>query len=73
MYFAHPGPVLAHLSQVPDELNVRDYDGSGEWVKIYTLGYEFFDNDPDRIIFLAHNYTGAPGRVSLARSIAYVG
>ncbi|KAI0187872.1 glycosyl hydrolase family 61-domain-containing protein [Xylaria flabelliformis] len=63
MEFAHPGPVLAHLSQVPDELDVHDYDGSGEWVKIYTLGYEFYHDNPDRIIFLAHNYTGRPGRI----------
>ncbi|RYC59212.1 hypothetical protein CHU98_g7012 [Xylaria longipes] len=59
---AHPSPVVVHLSQVPDRLDVRDCGGSGEWVKIYTLGYEFVDDDPDRIIFLAHNYTGLPGR-----------
>ncbi|RWA12842.1 hypothetical protein EKO27_g2240 [Xylaria grammica] len=63
MDFAHPGPVVAHLSQVPGGLDVRDYDGSGEWVKIYTLGYGFYNNNPDRIIFLAHNYTGIPGRI----------
>ncbi|KAJ3571876.1 hypothetical protein NPX13_g5230 [Xylaria arbuscula] len=63
MEFAHPGPVVAHLSQVPDGLDVHEYDGSGEWVKIYTLGYEFHNNDPTRMVFKAHNWTGIPGRI----------
>ncbi|KAI0534911.1 glycoside hydrolase [Xylaria digitata] len=34
----HEGPVVAHLSKVPDGQDVHTYDGAGEWVKIYTLG-----------------------------------
>jgi hypothetical protein len=65
MDFAHPGPIMTHLSQVPDGLDIRGEDGSGGWVKIYTLRYELFNVDLDHINFLAHNYTGALDRVSL--------
>ncbi|GAW12484.1 hypothetical protein ANO14919_018540 [Xylariales sp. No.14919] len=34
----HDGPVVAHLSKVPEGQDVHTYDGSGEWVKVYTLG-----------------------------------
>ncbi|KAJ2990561.1 hypothetical protein NUW58_g2887 [Xylaria curta] len=34
----HDGPVVAHLSKVPEGQDIRNYDGSGDWVKIYTLG-----------------------------------
>jgi hypothetical protein len=30
----HPGPVVVHISRVPDGQDVRTYDGSGEWVKM---------------------------------------
>ncbi|KAH9908563.1 glycoside hydrolase [Xylariomycetidae sp. FL2044] len=65
MEFPHPGPVLAHLSRVPDGLGVgvREYEGDGAWLKIYTLGYEF-DGGPDRTVWLAHNKTGIPGRIT---------
>jgi len=36
----HPGPVVMHLSKVPKGQDIHKYDGSGEWVKIYTLGLE---------------------------------
>jgi hypothetical protein len=36
----HEGPVMMHLSRVPAGQDVRAYDGSGEWVKIYTMGIE---------------------------------
>ncbi|KAK6513559.1 hypothetical protein TWF281_005181 [Arthrobotrys megalospora] len=37
----HPGPLFAYLSKstTPD---VRDYDGSGDWFKIYELGVDKF-------------------------------
>ncbi|KAI1284704.1 glycoside hydrolase [Xylaria sp. FL0933] len=34
----HEGPVVAHLSKVPEGQDVHTYDGSGEWIKIYTIG-----------------------------------
>ncbi|KAI1429620.1 glycoside hydrolase [Xylaria sp. FL1777] len=34
----HDGPVVAHLSKVPEGQDVHTYDGAGEWVKIYTIG-----------------------------------
>lgn len=36
--FNHPGPLIVHLSKVPDGQEVHEYDGSGNWVKIYTSG-----------------------------------
>ncbi|KAI0406777.1 glycoside hydrolase [Xylaria palmicola] len=38
MSLYHDGPVVAHLSKVPEGQDVQTYDGSGEWVKIYSLG-----------------------------------
>jgi hypothetical protein len=40
MTIAQPGPLFVHLSKVPRGQDVRSYDGSGEWIKIYTLGVE---------------------------------
>lgn len=36
----HGGPVQAYLSPIPSSTDITKYDGSGEWVKIYTLGYD---------------------------------
>ncbi|KAL5385168.1 hypothetical protein DPSP01_004978 [Paraphaeosphaeria sporulosa] len=33
--FGHPGPQQVYISKAPAA--VKDYDGSGEWAKIYTL------------------------------------
>ncbi|KAI0159860.1 glycoside hydrolase [Hypoxylon sp. FL1284] len=33
----HPGPLQVYLSKAPGD--VRDYDGSGEWFKVYQLGH----------------------------------
>jgi hypothetical protein len=38
--FIHDGPVFVHLSKAPDGVDIHEYDGSGEWVKIYSLGLE---------------------------------
>jgi hypothetical protein len=57
----HPGPFLAHLSKVPDGQDVRTYDGSGEWIKIYTLGLDY--RDDSRIHWLGWNDQQLPGRV----------
>ncbi|KAK2759896.1 hypothetical protein FQN54_002630 [Arachnomyces sp. PD_36] len=32
----HPGPITIYLSKAPGE--VREYDGSGDWFKVYQLG-----------------------------------
>ncbi|EMD68959.1 hypothetical protein GGP41_001378 [Bipolaris sorokiniana] len=34
----HPGPVQIYLSKAPGD--VRDYDGSGDWFKVYQLGHQ---------------------------------
>ncbi|KAF2004387.1 hypothetical protein P154DRAFT_572046 [Amniculicola lignicola CBS 123094] len=39
----HFGPVLVHLSQVPEGQSLTSYDGSGEWVKIHTTGFKIVD------------------------------
>ncbi|KAK7981421.1 hypothetical protein PG988_003659 [Apiospora saccharicola] len=33
----HPGPLQIYMSKAPGD--VRDYDGSGEWFKVYQLGH----------------------------------
>lgn len=40
MDFNHPGPFIAYLSKVPEDQDVHEYDGSGDWVKIHTLGMD---------------------------------
>jgi hypothetical protein len=62
----HDGPVIASLSKVPDGQDVREYDGSAQWVKIFTMGA-----DPDAGIekpFWLPNMgaptSGTPPRVS---------
>ncbi|KAI8947023.1 glycoside hydrolase [Xylaria longipes] len=54
----HEGPVVAHLSKVPEGQDVHTYDGSGEWTKIYTIGVRTrgpgdFSGPP--FIWLPHN------------------
>ncbi|KDN61911.1 putative fungal cellulose binding domain-containing protein [Colletotrichum sublineola] len=34
----HPGPLTIHMSKAPGD--VSDYDGSGDWFKVYQLGYQ---------------------------------
>ncbi|KAK1970906.1 fungal cellulose binding domain-containing protein [Colletotrichum sublineola] len=34
----HPGPLTIHMSKAPGD--VGDYDGSGDWFKVYQLGYQ---------------------------------
>ncbi|KAF2263084.1 hypothetical protein CC78DRAFT_605021 [Lojkania enalia] len=47
----HPGPFLVHLSKVPEGEDVRSYDGSGDWVKIHTLGMEYRENNTKTPVF----------------------
>ncbi|KAI8626161.1 glycosyl hydrolase family 61-domain-containing protein [Xylariaceae sp. FL1651] len=49
----HPGPFLAHLSKVPDGQDIHAYDGSGGWIKIYTLGLEMTDDAEQPVHWLA--------------------
>ncbi|KAF2205228.1 hypothetical protein GQ43DRAFT_437244 [Delitschia confertaspora ATCC 74209] len=44
--FNHPGPLLIHLSKVPEGQDIRTYDGTGEWVKIHTLGLQSAQERP---------------------------
>ncbi|KNG84793.1 hypothetical protein ANOM_006703 [Aspergillus nomiae NRRL 13137] len=39
----HPGPMQVYLSKAPGD--VRDFDGSGDWFKIYELGPTSFGSD----------------------------
>ncbi|OQE38052.1 hypothetical protein PENCOP_c009G08416 [Penicillium coprophilum] len=39
----HPGPMQVYLSKAPG--SVKNYDGSGDWFKIYELGPTSFGND----------------------------
>ncbi|KAK9771610.1 putative Glycoside hydrolase [Seiridium cardinale] len=56
----HEGPVIVHLSKVPEGLDVTGYDGSGEWVKIWTLGAEWWANQTNPLHWLAYNNLGLP-------------
>lgn len=56
----HPGPVVAHLSRVPDGMNVTEYDGSGDWTKIYSLGLEWREGIKFPVFWLAYNEEKAP-------------
>ncbi|RAH70525.1 lignocellulolytic auxiliary activity family 9 protein, partial [Aspergillus aculeatinus CBS 121060] len=38
----HPGPMQVYLSQAPVGTDIRAYDGSGDWFKIYELGPKSF-------------------------------
>ncbi|KAK6193736.1 hypothetical protein LQW54_012162 [Pestalotiopsis sp. IQ-011] len=39
----HPGPMQVYLSKAPGD--VREYDGSGDWFKIWELGPQQFSSD----------------------------
>jgi hypothetical protein len=56
----HPGPVLAHLGKVPDGMDVKKYDGSGEWTKVYTLGFEIRNDTNFPVFWLAYNDEKTP-------------
>jgi hypothetical protein len=56
----HPGPVLVHLGPVPEDVDVRAYDGTGEWTKIYSLGFKYRKNETLKVDWLPHNGGKAP-------------
>ncbi|KAL8306381.1 hypothetical protein RB597_003091 [Gaeumannomyces tritici] len=41
----HPGPITIYMSKAPGD--VRDYDGSGDWFKVYQLGTKMPWNGKD--------------------------
>ncbi|KAF1960545.1 hypothetical protein CC80DRAFT_543959 [Byssothecium circinans] len=51
----HPGPVVAHLSKIPKGQNIHNYDGSGPWLKIYTLGLKHDANSTRKVNWLPWN------------------
>jgi hypothetical protein len=56
----HPGPFVAHLSPVPDGTDISEYDGTGKWTKIYTLGLDV--EEDGAVHWLAYNHRQLPGR-----------
>ncbi|KAM7218615.1 Glycosyl hydrolase family 61 domain containing protein [Rhypophila decipiens] len=62
MTFNHHGPLMVHLSPVPQGKDVREYDGSGSWVKILTVGVEVREDDPAH--WIMYNRGGLPPRFS---------
>jgi len=44
MRIVHSGPISTYLSAVPEGKQIGQYDGSGEWTKIYTAGVEIRKN-----------------------------
>jgi hypothetical protein len=55
---------MMHLSKVPMGKDVHTYDGSGEWVKIYTLGLEIRKELSYPVFWLPENGGQLPPRVS---------
>ncbi|KAK3319417.1 glycoside hydrolase [Apodospora peruviana] len=60
--FNHPGPLIVHLSKVPDGQDIHTYDGSGNWIKIHSRGlgsladerplkWELFTDVPPHLTF----------------------
>ncbi|KAI9159064.1 putative endo-beta-1,4-glucanase D [Paramyrothecium foliicola] len=63
MELIHDGPVLVHLSKVPDGQDVHEYDGSGRWTKIHTTGLEIRKDRPQEPVYwLPHNDNKTPPR-----------
>ncbi|KAF2280138.1 uncharacterized protein EI97DRAFT_429896 [Westerdykella ornata] len=61
MDFNHPGPLVVHLSKVPEGQDIHTYDGTGDWVKIHSRGlantkdrplnWELYRADPPHLEF----------------------
>ena len=67
MGFNHWGPLMVHLSKMPDGQDVHGYDGSGDWVKIFMLGVEVREDDPAHWILF--NREKLPPRVSYCGTV----
>ncbi|KAF2875390.1 glycosyl hydrolase family 61-domain-containing protein [Massariosphaeria phaeospora] len=81
--FNHPGPLLIHLSKAPDGQDIRTYDGSGEWVKIHTLGltnpqynqplnWTLYRDEPEHITFKIPEQT-PPGQYLMRMDLLWSG
>ena len=46
----HDGPVQAWISKAPEGKDVTTYDGSGQWIKVYTVGVKV---NPDQTGYFA--------------------
>ncbi|CAJ2509423.1 Uu.00g144490.m01.CDS01 [Anthostomella pinea] len=62
MDFNHRGPIITHLSQVPDGEDVRTYDGAGDWVKIHRIGFDLSGVAAAPIHWLPYNDDQLPAR-----------
>ncbi|KAI0424435.1 glycosyl hydrolase family 61-domain-containing protein [Xylaria sp. FL1042] len=58
----HVGPFIAHLSKVPEGQDLHSYDGSGDWVKIYSLGLDLKNDSLQPVHWLPSNDEGIPAR-----------
>ncbi|KAJ2998006.1 hypothetical protein NUW58_g458 [Xylaria curta] len=56
----HPGPFMAHVSKVPEGQELHSYDGSGDWVKIYSLGLDLRNDSQRPVHWIPWNDEGIP-------------
>ncbi|GAW19297.1 hypothetical protein ANO14919_087830 [Xylariales sp. No.14919] len=56
----HKGPFTVHLSKVPNGQGIRSYDGSGDWVKIYSLGLDLRNDSQHPVHWIPWNDQGIP-------------
>jgi hypothetical protein len=60
---AHEGPTTVHLSRVPDGMDIGEYDGSGEWIKVKTFGLILLPDRPEKPVqWHGNNDNGTPKR-----------
>lgn len=53
----HPGPFTVYMSKAPTG-NVKDYDGSGDWFKVYQVGHKAGSTrDPDWLTWGKKQFT----------------
>lgn len=67
----HPGPVVVHLSQVPEGEETSSYNGTGEWVKIHTLGLEIRTDHVHPVNWFAYNEQKVPARVNQPKIVVF--
>ncbi|KAF2684553.1 lytic polysaccharide monooxygenase [Lentithecium fluviatile CBS 122367] len=61
MDYNHWGPLIVHLSKVPEGQDIHTYDGSGEWIKIYTLGLVWRPDGASPVDWVLYNGGRIPG------------
>ncbi|KAK4182143.1 glycosyl hydrolase family 61-domain-containing protein [Podospora australis] len=80
--FNHPGPLIIHLSKVPEGQDIKTYDGSGEWVKIHSRGlvsakerpikWELYVDEPPHLKFKIPAQT-PPGQYLMRMDVLMAG